>query len=86
MVLEQRHRGGGIGEREGEEERRRNEIVESWSAVVPLDQTMMGLYYPAILPVSSSAVNHHAMDCESKVLIRFDACELLVCCSVCFLC
>lgn len=26
--------------------------MESWSAVVPLDQTMMGLYYQALLPVS----------------------------------
>lgn len=80
MVLEQRHRGGGIGgEREGEEERRRNEIVESWSAVVPLDQTMMGLYYPAILPVSSPAVNPRAAGCESEVLIRFHVCALASC-------
>ncbi|KAL3054257.1 hypothetical protein OYC64_006558 [Pagothenia borchgrevinki] len=39
MVLE-RGRGGGENEREG----------ESWAAVVPLDQTMMGLYYQAMLP------------------------------------
>lgn len=56
MVLEHRQRRGGTGEgiepREGE--RRRNGKVESWSAaVVPLNLTMMGLYYPAMLPVSS---------------------------------
>lgn len=49
MVLEHGQRRGGTGggletEREG----------ESWTAaVVPVDQTMMGLYYPAMLPVSS---------------------------------
>jgi len=56
MVLEHRHRGGGIGgerETQSEGEGRRSGIPESWSAVVPLDQTMMGLYYPAMLPVSS---------------------------------
>lgn len=36
---------------DGERERRSGR-VESWSAVVPLDQTMMGLYYQAMLPVS----------------------------------
>ncbi|KAM4531778.1 RNA binding protein fox-1 homolog 2-like isoform 4-T4 [Odontesthes bonariensis] len=58
MVLEHRHRGGGIGgEREAqrEGEGRRNGIPESWSAVVPLDQTMMGLYYPAMLPGSQDS-------------------------------
>lgn len=55
MVLEHKQRrggtGGGIEPREGE--RRRNGKVESWSAaVVPLNLTMMGLYYPAMLPVS----------------------------------
>lgn len=56
MVLEHRHGRGGIGgerETQTEKERRRNGKVESWSAVVPLDQTMMGLYYQAMLPVSS---------------------------------
>lgn len=56
MVLEHRQRRGGSGgetETQSEGERRRNDKVESWSAVVPLDQTMMGLYYPAMLPVSS---------------------------------
>lgn len=48
MVLEHRHRRGGT-----EGERRRDGKVEGWSAVVPLDQTMMGLYYPAMLTVSS---------------------------------
>lgn len=55
MVLEHRQARGGTGggidsHREGE---RRNGKVESWSTVVPLDQTMMGLYYQAMLPVSS---------------------------------
>lgn len=57
MVLERRQKRGGTGggiETQREGERRRNGKVESWSAaVVPLDQTMMGLYYPAMLPVSS---------------------------------
>lgn len=26
--------------------------MERWPAPLPLDQTMMGLYYPAMLPVS----------------------------------
>ncbi|XP_061568448.1 RNA binding protein fox-1 homolog 2-like isoform X7 [Cololabis saira] len=58
MVLEQRHRGGGIGgeqETQREGEGRRSGIVESWSAVVPLDQTMMGLYYPAMLQGSQDS-------------------------------
>ncbi|XP_041856094.1 RNA binding protein fox-1 homolog 2-like isoform X5 [Melanotaenia boesemani] len=58
MVLERRHRGGGIGgerETQREGEGRRNGILESWSAVVPLDQTMMGLYYPAMLPGSQDS-------------------------------
>lgn len=56
MVLEHRHRGGAGGEAETqrEGEKRRDGRVESWTAVVPLDQTMMGLYYPAMLPVSST--------------------------------
>lgn len=56
MVLEHRQGRGGTGgelETHREEERRRDEKVESWSAIVPQDQTMMGLYYPAMLPVSS---------------------------------
>lgn len=56
MVLEHRQRKGGTGGEieAGEEEKRRNGKVESWSAeVVPLNLTMMGLYYPAVLPVSS---------------------------------
>nr|XP_019963570.1 PREDICTED: RNA binding protein fox-1 homolog 2-like [Paralichthys olivaceus] len=56
MVLERRHRRGGTGgeiETQGERENRRK--VESWSAVVPLDQTMMGLYYPAMLPGSQDS-------------------------------
>ncbi|XP_037331508.2 RNA binding protein fox-1 homolog 2-like isoform X5 [Pungitius pungitius] len=40
---------------EGERERRRSGRVESWSAVVPLDQTMMGLYYQAMLPGSQDS-------------------------------
>lgn len=56
MVLEHRqHRKGGTGggiETQREGERRRNGKVECWPAV-PLDETMMGLYYPAMLPVSS---------------------------------
>lgn len=55
MVLEHGQRTGGIGggiePRKGERER--NGKVESWSAAVPLNLTMMGLYYPAVLPVSS---------------------------------
>ncbi|KAM4535319.1 RNA binding protein fox-1 homolog 2-like isoform 4-T4 [Fundulus diaphanus] len=59
MVLGHRHRRGG-GIRGGEETQREGEggrtgIVESWSAVVPLDQTMMGLYYPALLPGSQDS-------------------------------
>ncbi|XP_023126376.2 RNA binding protein fox-1 homolog 2-like isoform X4 [Amphiprion ocellaris] len=50
MVLEHRPKRGGIG---GEREWRRK--VESSSAVVPLDQTMMGLYYPAVLPGSQDS-------------------------------
>lgn len=56
MVLEHGQERGGTGgeiETQREGERRRNGKVECWSAVVPLDQTMMGLYYPAMLPVSS---------------------------------
>ncbi|MED6253978.1 hypothetical protein ATANTOWER_010890 [Ataeniobius toweri] len=59
MVLgHRRRRGGGI--RGGQETQREGEgestgIVESWSAVVPLDQTMMGLYYPALLPGSQDS-------------------------------
>lgn len=56
MVLEHRQRRGGTGgetETQREVDRRRDGKVESWSAVVPLDQTMMGLYYQAMLPVSS---------------------------------
>lgn len=49
MVLEHRRRRGGIGELET---RREQESSAEWSAVVPPDQTMMGLYYPALLPVS----------------------------------
>ncbi|TKS91530.1 RNA binding protein fox-1 -like protein 2 [Collichthys lucidus] len=51
MVLEHGQRRGGTGggletEREG----------ESWTAaVVPVDQTMMGLYYPAMLPGSQDS-------------------------------
>ncbi|XP_042249783.1 RNA binding protein fox-1 homolog 2-like isoform X4 [Thunnus maccoyii] len=58
MVLEHRQRRGGTGgeiETHIEEERRRNEKVECWSAVVPQDQTMMGLYYPAMLPGSQDS-------------------------------
>ncbi|XP_044038296.1 RNA binding protein fox-1 homolog 2-like isoform X6 [Siniperca chuatsi] len=58
MVLEHRQRKGGTGgeiETQREGERRRNGKVESWSAVVPLDQTMMGLYYPAMLPGSQDS-------------------------------
>ncbi|XP_077940736.1 RNA binding protein fox-1 homolog 3 isoform X11 [Gasterosteus aculeatus] len=39
---------------DGERERRSGR-VESWSAVVPLDQTMMGLYYQAMLPGSQDS-------------------------------
>ncbi|XP_014907706.1 RNA binding protein fox-1 homolog 2-like isoform X2 [Poecilia latipinna] len=60
MVLgHRRRRGGGI--RGGREETQREGeggsagIVESWSAVVPVDQTMMGLYYPALLPGSQDS-------------------------------
>lgn len=57
MVLEQRQRRGGTGgglEPRREEEKTSDGKVESWSAaVLPLDQTMMGLYYPAMLLVSS---------------------------------
>ncbi|KAA8584823.1 hypothetical protein FQN60_003517 [Etheostoma spectabile] len=57
MVLEHRQARGGTGggidsHREGE---RRNGKVESWSTVVPLDQTMMGLYYQAMLPGSQDS-------------------------------
>ncbi|XP_068435693.1 RNA binding protein fox-1 homolog 2-like isoform X4 [Clinocottus analis] len=59
MVLElSEGRGGTGGEIQtlgGEGERRRNGEVESWSAVVPLDQTMMGLYYQAMLPGSQDS-------------------------------
>ncbi|XP_076607858.1 RNA binding protein fox-1 homolog 2-like isoform X3 [Chaetodon auriga] len=59
MVLEHRQRRGGTGgeiETQREGERRRNGKVEGWSAaVVPLDQTMMGLYYPAMLPGSQDS-------------------------------
>ncbi|KAM8724637.1 RNA binding protein fox-1 homolog 3-like isoform 3-T3 [Acanthopagrus schlegelii] len=59
MVLERRQKRGGTGggiETQREGERRRNGKVESWSAaVVPLDQTMMGLYYPAMLPGSQDS-------------------------------
>ncbi|CAJ1075775.1 RNA binding protein fox-1 homolog 2-like isoform X3 [Xyrichtys novacula] len=59
MVLEHRQRrgggeGGGEVETHGEEGERRRK-VESWSAVVPLDQTMMGLYFPAMLPGSQDS-------------------------------
>ncbi|XP_029945607.1 RNA binding protein fox-1 homolog 2-like isoform X4 [Salarias fasciatus] len=52
MVVEHRHgRGRAGGEREAQKggEGRGAGEVESWPAVVPLDQTMMGLYYPAVL-------------------------------------
>ncbi|XP_014869221.1 PREDICTED: RNA binding protein fox-1 homolog 2-like isoform X3 [Poecilia mexicana] len=61
MVLgHRRRRGGGIRGGGGEETQREGEggsagIVESWSAVVPVDQTMMGLYYPALLPGSQDS-------------------------------
>ncbi|XP_023272155.1 RNA binding protein fox-1 homolog 2-like isoform X3 [Seriola lalandi dorsalis] len=60
MVLEHRQRRGGTGgeievETQREGEQRRDEKVESWSAVVPLDQTMMGLYYQAMLPGSQDS-------------------------------
>ncbi|XP_022052669.1 RNA binding protein fox-1 homolog 2-like isoform X3 [Acanthochromis polyacanthus] len=56
MVLEHRHKRGGIGgEREAQKEGEWRREVESWSAVVPLDQTMMGLYYPAMLPGSQDS-------------------------------
>ncbi|XP_040917745.1 RNA binding protein fox-1 homolog 2-like isoform X4 [Toxotes jaculatrix] len=58
MVLEHRERRGGTGgeiETQREGEKRRNGEVESWSAVVPLAQTMMGLYYPAMLPGSQDS-------------------------------
>ncbi|XP_047428853.1 RNA binding protein fox-1 homolog 2-like isoform X5 [Mugil cephalus] len=51
MVLEHRHKSGGIG---GERETQRRK-VEIWPGVVPLDQTMMGLYYPAMLPGSQDS-------------------------------
>ncbi|XP_074553430.1 RNA binding protein fox-1 homolog 2-like isoform X2 [Halichoeres trimaculatus] len=57
MVLEHRQRTGGGGgdvETHGEDVERRRK-VESWSAVVPLDQTMMGLYFPAMLPGSQDS-------------------------------
>lgn len=56
MVLEHRERRGGTGgeiETHKEEESGGNEKVESWSTVAPLAQTMMGLYYPTMLLVSS---------------------------------
>ncbi|XP_068574657.1 RNA binding protein fox-1 homolog 2-like isoform X4 [Cebidichthys violaceus] len=55
MVLEHSEGRGGTGgdiQTHGEGERRRN---ESWSAVVPLEQTMMGLYYQAMLPGSQDS-------------------------------
>ncbi|XP_039973174.1 RNA binding protein fox-1 homolog 2-like isoform X2 [Xiphias gladius] len=58
MVLEHKQRRGGTGgeiETQREGEKRRNGKVESWPAVVPLDQTMMGLYYPAMLPGSQDS-------------------------------
>ncbi|XP_031726717.1 RNA binding protein fox-1 homolog 2-like isoform X5 [Anarrhichthys ocellatus] len=51
MVLEHSE-GRGDVQTLGGEERRRN---ESWSAVVPLEQTMMGLYYQAMLPGSQDS-------------------------------
>lgn len=68
MVLEHGQRTGGIGggiePRKGERER--NGKV----AAVPLNLTMMGLYYPAVLPVSSplqqSSSVLHSQGCKMK--------------------
>ncbi|XP_029365337.1 RNA binding protein fox-1 homolog 2-like isoform X3 [Echeneis naucrates] len=56
MVLEHRQRKGGTGgevETHSLGEKRRNGKVEGWSAA--FDQTMMGLYYPAMLPGSQDS-------------------------------
>ncbi|KAM8824519.1 RNA binding protein fox-1 homolog 2-like isoform 4-T4 [Synchiropus picturatus] len=54
MVREQRSGGAG-GETLEEVERRRTGRAVDWSVFVPLDQRMMGLYYPALLPGSQDS-------------------------------
>lgn len=61
MVLEHRHKRRGGGELDTHRE---VENSAHW-ALLPPEQTMMGLYYPALLPVSKLTATCKQLQCVS---------------------